>query len=506
MTDTYFEEKDQSSSFKLIDSFINNISTLIDSFVPKLFEGIYTTLKNNLSNETKKIEEMYNSKIINQNNSLLEVSTIIIDHQSKDRNTDLSEQSNKILEFDSENKISNENEYNIIKNKNFKKNDVKKILESLNQNQNDHNNNFEFQNIEKNCESFQDKASGYIEGQIENVSTSKIKTPKSSESSTNNDTHDNTKDNRNPSSLQYVSNIHVSKSLIKKPVSEHEENLNKSNKKFEEKKNEKSLIKKSNEELDKTQTNSSNSKKIKKKSIDEENKEPEKKSTKSKKKSQPEETINSNINKPTINFEKNTNSIRSDLNEKIENFKRQTDKYNLNVKEDEIKYIFETVLENRNINLVCKYRQSQKNKFKASTFHDKCDQIGESLVICRSEDDRIFGGVNFINWDKSNIESIEKKNFLFSLKPKMNIFKLKDGISSKKSMKYREKKGPIFGENDLVIGNNCLKEKTCSSNLGKSFEFSGNPDKSYKIFSKKDEKFSLKAIMIFSIEEFDKNI
>lgn len=198
------------------------------------------------------------------------------------------------------------------------------------------------------------------------------------------------------------------------------------------------------------------------------------------------------------NLEENNNK-KKEFDQRIKKFKEQTDDYKMQLRDDHIKFIFEKVLKHRNIDLICKYRHTTKNEFQASEFHRTCDQIKESLIICRSEDNMLFGGINFINWNKYNVKDIQQRNFLFSLGSKMQIFNLKKNISINQSITYNKSLGPIFGEDDLIIGDDCINEPSCSSNLGNFYEYNG--DDSYKVFSKKKGKFLLKGIMIFSIEE-----
>ena len=47
------------------------------------------------------------------------------------------------------------------------------------------------------------------------------------------------------------------------------------------------------------------------------------------------------------------------------------------------------------------YRGSE-NGFAAEVFHNKCDNMGPTLIIVKSEHSKIFGGFTDINWT-SNI-------------------------------------------------------------------------------------------------------
>src|SRR5437764_8180641 len=41
--------------------------------------------------------------------------------------------------------------------------------------------------------------------------------------------------------------------------------------------------------------------------------------------------------------------------------------------------------------------------FGASVFHNRCDNKGPTLVLVRSSDNHLFGGVNFVSWASSSV-------------------------------------------------------------------------------------------------------
>lgn len=64
------------------------------------------------------------------------------------------------------------------------------------------------------------------------------------------------------------------------------------------------------------------------------------------------------------------------------------------------------------------YRGSENN-FKASIFHQKCDNIPNTLTIVKTHFGKIIGGFTKYTWnqveDKHYVEDLEKQAFLFSL-------------------------------------------------------------------------------------------
>ena len=126
-------------------------------------------------------------------------------------------------------------------------------------------------------------------------------------------------------------------------------------------------------------------------------------------------------------------------------------------------------INNENVkNIILLYRGS-RDGFSAKTFHDKCNNKGETLTIIKSDDDFIFGGYTEINWDNTtwNGKMGEKNNarrdgkgneFVFTLKNPHNIppskFNMKkDWLNH--SICCDVNLGPIFGCNDIRIENNC---------------------------------------------------
>ena len=110
------------------------------------------------------------------------------------------------------------------------------------------------------------------------------------------------------------------------------------------------------------------------------------------------------------------------------------------------------------------------------TFHLKCDNIPNTLVLIKSAGNRRFGGFNSMTW--SSIEKDEWKedpnSFLFSL-DKHRIYSL--NIKNGKAIYNRKDYGPCFGQCEIQIGQHCIEEKglyTGESSCSYSFNYGGD--------------------------------
>ena len=160
-----------------------------------------------------------------------------------------------------------------------------------------------------------------------------------------------------------------------------------------------------------------------------------------------------------------------------------------------IKWLMRYVLPPNLDNLKQKYRLSENNGFRAEKFHSNCMNIAPLMVLCQSMNGSIFGGVSYVPF---NVEGARtNRNLIFSL-DKGTVHYLKSVNGSKESteaIKYDETCGPIFGNNDLVIGNDCHVENSCSSDLGNSYDFVGEGT----TFLTGSHKFSLKKAIFFEM-------
>ena len=201
--------------------------------------------------------------------------------------------------------------------------------------------------------------------------------------------------------------------------------------------------------------------------------------------SQPSSDSNKNSfnNKPIKPNEKTLKKIKDCLN-----------KFEMKLNPDSISYLVSNVLNNEDLKLTLLYKLSKKSlKFKTEKFNEKTKDKKKILVLCISNNKLEFGGYVETGWDTN--DSNYNKNCIFSLSNKTIHYQIKK--ISENCLETQEKSGPSFGLNDLVIGDNCNKMETCSSNLGELFEFSGNNPKTYLAGS---EKFNLSDCLVFSLK------
>lgn len=126
--------------------------------------------------------------------------------------------------------------------------------------------------------------------------------------------------------------------------------------------------------------------------------------------------------------------------------------------------------------------KATRDGFSHKTFKEKCRRITPTLVVVKTSFDKLIGGFTPLRWDYPKIDSHEYvcdglgKTFLFSvtLGKKYPIINKNFAICNSNSM------GPIFGAgSDLEIMDQCNKNFNNFSGIGKSFEYSDNPELFY---------------------------
>ena len=131
------------------------------------------------------------------------------------------------------------------------------------------------------------------------------------------------------------------------------------------------------------------------------------------------------------------------------------------IKGDEKNFIFREIENkmNKKIKEIKKLYQATKDGGDPKIFHLKCDNIPNTLVLIKSEDNKRFGGFTPIPWSSNNSGKKDNKNmtFVFSLDNK-KIYFLKKMNSI--AVFHNEKFGPYFGEyEDMAILGNPIKDK-----------------------------------------------
>lgn len=112
----------------------------------------------------------------------------------------------------------------------------------------------------------------------------------------------------------------------------------------------------------------------------------------------------------------------------------------------------------------------KQDGFSASSFHARCDNQGDTLVVVLTDHGCIFGGFSRAKWDSSNQYKTDKDAFVFSLvnkEKKPQRFNIASG-REQYAIYCNPQYGPTFGGgHDFFIASNCdTSDSGCNSNLG----------------------------------------
>lgn len=126
----------------------------------------------------------------------------------------------------------------------------------------------------------------------------------------------------------------------------------------------------------------------------------------------------------------------------------------------------------------CNFSDSQKWKliyqgsvdgFSANSFHSKCDQKRNTLVIIKANNSSIFGGYTQEAWSSDNLYKNDANAFVFNYTRENKLAMIKCS-NSPNAIYCNASCGPIFGGgHDLFIGNNANVNSSSYSNLGHSY-------------------------------------
>ena len=140
---------------------------------------------------------------------------------------------------------------------------------------------------------------------------------------------------------------------------------------------------------------------------------------------------------------------------------------------------------------------------RSNIFHNKCDNQGPTLCLCKNEKGNIFGGYASISWTTTSGNYYSANgSFLFTLTNIHNTAPTKypNTQNQGNAVYHNSGYGPTFGGGlDLYISDDCLNNNSSSSNLGYSY-----PDilgKGYSVFSGdiNSRNFKLKEIEVFKL-------
>ena len=146
------------------------------------------------------------------------------------------------------------------------------------------------------------------------------------------------------------------------------------------------------------------------------------------------------------------------------------------------------------------YRGS-RDGFSAKNFHEKCDEMPDTLTIVKTTSDCIFGGYSRAEWSSNECYKFEKGAFVFSLSNKLNKPMVFSQIAGdQKTIHCDPNFGPCFGSGpDFRISDACDSNENSLSCLGCSFtndDLKKTPDLASMILAD-GEVFKVSEIEVF---------
>ena len=143
-----------------------------------------------------------------------------------------------------------------------------------------------------------------------------------------------------------------------------------------------------------------------------------------------------------------------------------------------------------------------KDGFTQSSFHNKCDNKGETITLIKNDKDYIFGGFLSISWKGGECYNSAPGSFLFTLSNIHNTEPTQfPSKNDNKEVYYSSRNGPLFGAGcDIGIGN--MNEPGWSNFPNTYVDILG---KGRTIFTRdldlKKSTFSIKEIEIFKLSK-----
>ena len=156
---------------------------------------------------------------------------------------------------------------------------------------------------------------------------------------------------------------------------------------------------------------------------------------------------------------------------------------------DEISSRIQRILNKKNIKYKIIFRSNIDGDC-ASTFHEKCDNIKNTLILIQASGNKRFGGFTTETWDGNDINKKDEKSFIFSI-DKMKIY---DIIPGQNAINCNPDLGPVFlGQIKLL--DKFFTQGGTTSTKGKNF-------KTLEDFELTDgaEKFGVKEVEVYQIK------
>ena len=95
--------------------------------------------------------------------------------------------------------------------------------------------------------------------------------------------------------------------------------------------------------------------------------------------------------------------------------------------------------------------QASKDGFKSKDFHNKCDYKSNTVSFILTKEKKIIGGFTDVSWDSESDAKEGSNGFIFSLDNKEIYY----NINLKFNIRCIAEYGPIFGNFDIGISNDC---------------------------------------------------
>jgi hypothetical protein len=115
-----------------------------------------------------------------------------------------------------------------------------------------------------------------------------------------------------------------------------------------------------------------------------------------------------------------------------------------------------------------KLYQARENSFSTQAFHEKCDNISHTLVVCVTEFGRKIGGYNPLAWSSSGQCKSTRDSFIFSLTNQHKFIP----VQSANTIYDHPNFGPVFGDGnggyDLMITDRAETQQ-CSSSINRRY-------------------------------------
>ena len=203
-----------------------------------------------------------------------------------------------------------------------------------------------------------------------------------------------------------------------------------------------------------------------------------------------------------LTMQKTINDLKSKINnQNIDLFKEIKDNKNEYILSDSkiinnnIKYLIflkSWINPNKIITSKLLYRLSKDGE-SIKTFHDKCDNISQTLILIESFDGKKFGGYTTCTWDGNMIDKNDNKTFLFNLNNNQKFGKRYNIFNNRDIYTYK-KNGPYFGYRDLFFNPNM---KFCNSYKSTQYSFlNDNND----LINNNNNTFEIKEVEIYQID------